>query len=162
MPKYFLLNWVPDSKLKWERLVCFRAKLDGPPIPLRFHVGHHCRLIPVIGHKDNFNAIIFDTLQKCCFVLHMLFLKLEQSDQYRATYHVVPEVLLTSRQTFRFSIRSIYRVTIQAVPNLLLTTKWMLRFSICSLYWNTTFVMMSTGGSEQPEWSPCTFCVDVC
>ena len=48
-----------------------------------------------------------------------------------------------------------YRVTMQVVPNLMLTWKWKLRFSICSLYRNATFVLMSTGGWELPEWSPC-------
>ena len=29
-------------------------------------------------------------------------------------------------------------------------------FNIKSLYWNSTFELMSTGGWELPEWSPCT------
>ena len=49
-----------------------------------------------------------------------------------------------------------YRATIQVVTNLPLTPKQMLRFSISSSYKNGTFVLVSTGGLSQPEWSPCT------
>ena len=49
----------------------------------------------------------------------------------------------------------LYRVTHQVVSNLLLTSKQKLHFSIRSMYWNATFVLMSTGGLEQPDGSPC-------
>ena len=43
-----------------------------------------------------------------------------------------------------------------SVPNLPLTCKQKLHFSIKGLYWNTTFVLMSTGGLVLPDVSPCT------
>ena len=49
-----------------------------------------------------------------------------------------------------------YRVTIYVVPNLLLTPKQRLFFSTWAPYLIKTFVLMSTGGCEQREWSPCT------
>ena len=40
--------------------------------------------------------------------------------------------------------------------NLPLTWKQKLHFSIEGLYWNATILLMSMGGWELPEWSPCT------
>ena len=53
-------------------------------------------------------------------------------------------------------LKSSYRVTHQVGPNLPLTPKQKLRFIIKGLYWYATLVLMSTGGWELPEWSPCT------
>ena len=49
----------------------------------------------------------------------------------------------------------IYRVTIHNVLNLPLTPKQRLCFNTCAAYKNETFVLMSTGGWEKREWSPC-------
>ena len=46
-------------------------------------------------------------------------------------------------------------MTIQVVPNLVLTSKHKFRFSTRPMYYNVTFVLMSTGGLAQPNWSPC-------
>ena len=51
-----------------------------------------------------------------------------------------------------------YRVTIQVVSNLPLTSKLRLRFDTWASYQNGTFVLMSTVGLTQPEWSPCIVC----
>ena len=48
-----------------------------------------------------------------------------------------------------------YRVTQHVGPNLLLPPKQRLCFSTWASYWNGTFVLMSTGGWEQHEWSLC-------
>ena len=49
-----------------------------------------------------------------------------------------------------------YRVTIQVVSNLTLTSIQKLCYSMRPMYENAHFVLMSTGGLTQPEWSPCT------
>ena len=65
---------------------------------------------------------------------------------------------LPQRMNSRYGlINRIYRVTIQVVSNLQLTPKQMLRFSVRSSYYNGTFVLVSTGGLKQLEWSPCTW-----
>ena len=50
----------------------------------------------------------------------------------------------------------LYRVTIHVVPNLLLTQRQSFRISTCTSYSNGALVLMSTGGWEQHEWSPCS------
>ena len=52
---------------------------------------------------------------------------------------------------------SLYRVTIQLVMNLPLNSKQKFRFGLARPGENGTFVLQSTGGSSQAEWSPCTF-----
>ena len=47
--------------------------------------------------------------------------------------------------------KEMYRVTHQVVPNVLLTSKQKSRFSIRGIYWNATFILMS----ELTDWSPC-------
>ena len=56
-----------------------------------------------------------------------------------------------------FLTTMIYRVTIRVVPDLLLTSKQKFCFSIWFSYKNVTFVLQSTGGLAQPEWSPCIY-----
>ena len=61
-----------------------------------------------------------------------------------------PRLPLWLRESVCLSV--LYRVTHQVVVlNLLLTSKQKLGFSIRSIYWNTTFVLVSTGGWELPD-----------
>ena len=60
---------------------------------------------------------------------HPLFLCQREVGNYRVTQHLVPNLPSTSKQKFRFRMRSIYR--------------------------NSTFIFMSRGGSEQRDGSPC-------
>ena len=48
-----------------------------------------------------------------------------------------------------------YTVTIQIVSNLPLTSKQKFRFSMRPMYQNTTFVLISMGGLNQRDVSPC-------
>ena len=50
-----------------------------------------------------------------------------------------------------------YRVTIPLVQNLLLTSKQKFRFGLARTGQSGTFVLKSTGGFEQVEWSPCSY-----
>ena len=51
---------------------------------------------------------------------------------------------------------ALYRVTIQVVQSLPLTSKQKFRFIEWASYKTETFVLMSTEGFAQPDWSPCT------
>ena len=61
----------------------------------------------------------------------------------------------TKSEPTKLNVKPLYRVTIQVVPNLPLTSKQKFCYSIRPMYWNATFVLMSTGGLAQPEWSHC-------
>ena len=47
-----------------------------------------------------------------------------------------------------------HRVTIHVVPNLMLTSKQKFCFSMRPMYEKATFVLVSTGGLTQHEWRP--------
>ena len=53
-------------------------------------------------------------------------------------------------------VRYIYRVTHHVGPNLQLKPKQKFRFNMRPMYYNTTYVLVSTGGLDQRDVSPCT------
>ena len=55
-----------------------------------------------------------------------------------------------------YSEDTYYKVTHQVGPNLPLSSKQKLCLSIKGLYWIAPYVLMSTGGWDQPDESPCT------
>ena len=63
---------------------------------------------------------------------------------------------LYARASFYLVQICIYRVAIPVDSNLLLTPEQRLRCSTWATYRNGTFVLMSTGGLNQSDWSPCT------
>ena len=78
---------------------------------------------------------------------------LMQSFCLMGTFIIPPTQLLVSRANFATQCLHIhYTVTIQVDSNL------QVLFQYEAHYQNASFVLMSTGGLNQPEWSPCRSC----